>query len=401
MKNPFRADERKVVSIACAIVFARMSALFLPLPVFSSLAQELEFASFFSAGFAIGIYALMQASLQIPLGIVSDKFGRKRVIVGALAIFLLGSILCAVANDIYTFIFARFIQGLGAVSSALTALVADETRENQRAKAMALIGASVGVAFFVCTLISPMIVSSFGLNDIFWVISFLACNALFLSLFLGSRPQKNKESLTISHFLILLSPKLIFLDLGVFLGHFILSTNFFVLPLMLIHSWGIELYEHWKVYLLALLFSIPAMAYTVYLTDKLGRIKTAFNFAFLSLMICQLLFIYHDSLVFLIVGFLIFFSGFSSLETLLPTLASSQASQKNRGFVMGFFTTNQQLGSALGAIFAGWLSTSGSSMIFVCNLFLLTALFIFGFKVYPQFLSKDKIQAKGPSQLNN
>lgn len=390
--NAFSPKERQIVLIVSFIVFARMSALFLPLPIFSPLAGGLEGATEFLVGLALGIYALMQSFLQIPLGFLSDKFGRKKIIIIGLILFLLGSLMCCFANNIYFLIFARFIQGLGAVSSSLSALIADETRINQRAKAMAIIGSSVGLSFFICTISSPLIANYFGFKEVFYLISLLALLSLvFATLLSKSKDEKAGES--IFNRSNIFTRKLVYLDVSVFVAHFILSANFFIIPLILIESFFVNLNEHWKIYLFALVFAIPAMIYTVFLVDKFQRISRAFIFALCCLALSLLLFSLQTPFLFFVLALVIFFSGFSSLETLLPTLASSNSGDKNKGLVMGVFTTSQQLGSALGAFFAGIIGFSNGSVIFGFNLVLIFLIFMAGLKIYPQFnLSKHKIQ---------
>ena len=229
--------ERRTALSLAAVFAARMLGLFMILPILSLFAKDLANATPFLVGLTIGIYGLTQAALQIPLGLLSDRIGRKPVIIGGLVIFALGSVLAALSNDIYLIIIARAIQGSGAIAATTMALAADLSREDHRAKVMAFIGMSIGLSFAIAMVIGPMIAHWAGLSGVFWTTAVLAIIGILLVSFVVPTPKQiktHRDAGIISAYIkpVLLQSTLLRMNLSVFLLHLLMTSNFTVLPLI-------------------------------------------------------------------------------------------------------------------------------------------------------------------------
>ncbi|MCL4165513.1 UNVERIFIED_CONTAM: hypothetical protein GTU68_031196, partial [Idotea baltica] len=286
-------ETRTALSLA-AVFAARMLGLFMILPVFTLLGPELKHSSEFLIGISIGIYGLTQALLQIPLGLLSDKIGRKPVIIGGLIVFTLGSILAALTDNIYVIIAARAIQGSGAIAATTMALAADLSREDQRAKMMAFIGMSIGLSFMIAMIIGPLITEIAGLSGIFWVTAALAVIGILLVKFVVPTPKITKvhrDAGIIGDYIkpVLSESTLLRMNLSVFLLHLLMTANFTVLPLLFRDHLNIASVDHWKIYLPvligSLLFSLPM----IIVSEKFRKIKLMFIIAVSLLVFSQAL----------------------------------------------------------------------------------------------------------------
>ncbi len=369
-----------------ALVFAfRMLGMFMVLPVLATYGMDLAGATPALIGLAIGAYGLTQAVLQIPFGIISDRIGRRPVIYLGLVIFALGSVLAAQADSIWGVIAGRILQGAGAISAAVMALLSDLTREQHRTKAMAMIGMSIGLSFAVAMVVGPLLTRSFGLSGLFLATSALALVGIALIAFVvpSSNTQlHHRESGVAKQALgpTLRHPDLLRLDVGIFVLHAILMASFVALPLAFVERGGLPKEEHWWVYLTALLISFFAMIPFIIYGEKKRKMKRVLLGAVSVLLLTELFFWeLGNSLSALVIGTVIFFTAFNLLEASLPSLISKVSPAGGKGTAMGVYSTSQFLGAALGGILGGWLFQHGGlATVFLgcaalCGLWLVVA----------------------------
>ncbi|MES2817959.1 MAG: MFS transporter [Pseudomonadota bacterium] len=356
-----------------ALVFAfRMLGMFMVLPVLATYGMDLDGATPALIGLAIGAYGLTQACLQIPFGMLSDRIGRRPVIYLGLLIFAAGSAWAANADSIGEVIAGRVLQGAGAISAAVMALLSDLTREQHRTKAMAMIGMSIGLSFAVAMVVGPLLTRAFGLSGLFWATAAMALVGMGLIAWLVPQADghlRHRESGVVREAFAstLRHPDLLRLDLGIFVLHAILMASFVVLPLALVEQGGLPKDEHWWVYLVALLVSFVLMVPFIIYGEKKRRMKRVLLGAVTLLMLCELFFWqYGHSLRALVIGTLVFFTAFNLLEASLPSLISKVAPAGGKGTAMGVYSTSQFLGAALGGILGGWLfQLGGLGLVFV------------------------------------
>ena len=348
----------KRAGAALASVFAlRMLGLFLILPVFAIHAQTLPGGDDLTlVGIALGAYGLTQAMFQIPFGMASDVFGRKRVIVFGLLLFAAGSVLAALATDIWWTIGGRILQGAGAISAAVTALAADLTREQHRTKVMAMIGSSIGLMFAVSLVAAPALYAVIGMSGIFWLTAGFAIGAIGLVTHVtppappippGPKPAFRE---------VLLDTQLMRLNFGIFTLHMVQMAMFVVVPGLLIRYGGPPLASHWKIYLPAVLASFVLMVPAIILAEKYNKVQPVFLFA-IGLLLATLLVMWSGSSSFMVVagGLLSFFVAFNILEAMLPSLISRVAPARAKGAALGVYNTTQALGLFVGGALGGWL----------------------------------------------
>ncbi|MCU1719834.1 MULTISPECIES: MFS transporter [Pseudomonas] len=349
-----------------ALVFAfRMLGMFMVLPVLATYGMDLAGATPALIGLAIGAYGLTQAVLQIPFGVISDRIGRRPVIYLGLVIFALGSVLAAQADSIWGVIAGRILQGAGAISAAVMALLSDLTREQHRTKAMAMIGMSIGLSFAVAMVVGPLLTRSFGLSGLFLATAAMALVGIALIAFVvpaSSGPLHHRESGVAKQALgpTLRHPDLLRLDVGIFVLHAILMASFVALPLAFVERGGLPKEEHWWVYLTALLISFFAMIPFIIYGEKKRKMKRVLLGAVSVLLLTELFFWeWGNSLSALVIGTVIFFTAFNLLEASLPSLISKVSPAGGKGTAMGVYSTSQFLGAALGGILGGWMFQHG------------------------------------------
>lgn len=370
-KTTMSPSERKATVGLASIYAMRMLGLFMILPVFSAFAQHLQSATPLLIGLAISAYGLTQAILQIPFGMASDRFGRKKVIALGLCLFAAGSIVAALADSIYGVIAGRALQGSGAIAAATMALLADLTREDQRTKAMASIGMSIGLAFAVSLIAGPIIASQVGLSGIFWLTAGLALSAIVILFTLIPNPVRERfhrdaETLPALIQQVIKSPELLRLDFGIFVLHLVLTAGFVVLPILIIQA-GLPIVEHWKIYLPTLLLSICVMIPLVIIAESKRKMKTVFLSAIMLVSIAEIGFaFFHDSVLAIGMSMFMFFAGFNVLEATLPSLVSKLAPADSKGTAMGIYSTSQFLGAFCGDTLSGWISGQwGATTVFL------------------------------------
>ena len=351
---------RAAVSLA-GIFSLRMLGLFMVLPVFALYTEKLPGATPALMGLAIGAYGMTQALLQIPFGLLSDRLGRKPVIAAGLLLFALGSVVAALATDIYGVILGRALQGSGAIAAALLALAADLTREEQRTKAMAVIGMSIGLSFSVALLVGPVLDHWVGISGIFWLTAVLACVGVALLYLLVpnpviSRPHRDAEPVPGQFLAVLRDAELLRLDFGILTLHMALTATFTVLPLILRDQLGLPSAMHWKFYLPVLLLSVVVMIPFIIYAERRRKLKPVFLGAILTVALALFgMAFWHLQLVHVALLVFLFYVGFNLLEATLPSLISRLAPPDSKGTAMGFYSSSQFFGAFLGGAIGGWL----------------------------------------------
>ncbi len=369
--SPMTLSEKKATWSLASIYALRMLGLFLIMPVLSLFAEQLEGSTPSLIGMAIGVYGISQALLQIPFGLMSDRYGRKKIIIIGLILFFIGSIVAAVSTSIYGVLLGRAIQGSGAIAAPIMALVADLTQEVHRTKAMALIGLSIGVSFGIAIVAGPIVAGIIGVHGIFWLIAALSLIAIWMVLYQVPDPQQSKKhrdaELVPSEFLHILKNKELFrLNYGIFILHAILTASFVVVPLVMRDA-GLLPAEHWKVYLPVFVISMAAIIPFVILAEKKRKMKSVFIGAIAALVLADLGLMQFNATLVGIIGFLwLFFTGFNLLEATLPSLISKTAPGDLRGTAMGVYSTSQFLGAGIGGGIGGWCyGEFGASGVFL------------------------------------
>jgi len=391
------AEQRATISLA-AIYGLRMLGMFLILPIFAIYAQTLEGGHDHTmVGLALGAYGLTQVLLQLPFGIASDKYGRKKVIYVGMLIFVIGSVVAAMGTDIINVIIGRAIQGAGAVSAVVMALVADSTREEHRTKAMAMIGGTIGVTFALSLVGGPLLNQSIGVPGIFWMTAILSLFAIGVVKFLvpdpvnshfhsdtETAPGKIKE--------VLANSQLLRLNFGAFSLHAAQMAMFVVVPFALKETSGMSENQHWLVYLPVLTISFVMMLPAIIYGEKYAKLKPVFIGAVATMLFAQLLFaanIHHFWGV--VTALFFYFLAFNLLEATLPSLISKMAPAASKGTAIGVHNTAQSLGIFIGAVVGGFLSGNygfASVFIFCSMLMVIWLISAFGMKTPPSVKTK-------------
>ncbi|MEN8214628.1 MAG: MFS transporter [Pseudomonadota bacterium] len=390
-------EKRAAVSLA-SIYALRMLGLFMIMPVFAIYAEQLEYVTPVLIGLAIGIYGLTQALLQIPFGMLSDHIGRKPVIVAGLLLFALGSVIAAMADNIYWIIAGRAIQGSGAIAAAVMALLADLTTESHRTKAMATIGASIGMAFTAALVIGPILNEWIGVPGIFWLTAALAMGGVMIILFVVPAPDhlwlhRDAEPVAGQFGGVLRNVELLRLDFGIFVMHLVMTSFFLAFPLLLRDVGGIESGDHWKVYLPVLLLAVALMIPFVIIAEKRGKMKQIF----LSAIILLIMSLAGIALLAtgrwgLIAWLLLFFTAFNLLEATLPSLISKVAPVTSKGTAMGVYSTSQFAGAFAGGAAGGWVHHAfGLSAVFVFAALLVILWLLFALGMRPPAQLKTEL----------
>ena len=348
------APERRA-SLSLALIYAlRMLGLFLVLPVFALEARHYPGGDDPALlGFTMGIYGLTQALLQLPYGMASDRWGRKRVIALGLLVFALGSFWAAAAQDVHGLLIGRSLQGAGAVSAAVTALLADLTRDTVRTKAMALIGASIGLMFALSLVLAPALSARIGLSGLFDLTGALALLGVAVILWVvPSAPRRLRAPEPGGLRRVLRHPVLMRVNVGVFVVHAVQLAMWMAVPALLIQA-GLPSAQHWEIYLPAVVLSVLGLG-GVFALERRGQHRRVFLGAMGLLLLAQLGFLQQSlsdpGLWAMAALLLVFFTGTNTLEALQPSLTSRLAPADVRGTAMGVYNTIQSLGFFVG----GW-----------------------------------------------
>ncbi|MDP3619634.1 MAG: MFS transporter [Ramlibacter sp.] len=361
--------ERRASASLAAVFAARMLGLFIVLPVFALEAARYPGGSDPAmVGLAMGIYGLTQGLLQIPFGMASDRFGRKRVIVIGLLVFAAGSFLAAAADSLLWLIAGRALQGAGAVSAAVTALLADQTRDEVRTKAMAIVGASIGLMFAVSLVAAPMLAAAVGLHGLFAITGALALSCIATVLWwTPPEPTQHKNVARGRLSEVLSHPGLLRLDIGVFVLHAVQLAMWVAIPAMLVQA-GLDKADHWHVYLPAVLASFVVMGAVLFPLERRGYLRAVFLVSVGIILLVQVglaLLTAQPGLLALGALLFVFFCAFNVLEASQPSMASRMAPAHARGAALGVYNTLQSLGFFAGGAVGGWLAkTAGTQGLF-------------------------------------
>ena len=367
------STERKASISLASIYGLRMLGMFLILPIFAIYATHYQGGNNIQlVGMALGAYPLAQALFQLPYGMASDKFGRKNMIVIGLIMLIIGSIVVAMADNIYMVILGRAIQGAGAVSAAVTALLADLTREEHRTKAMAMIGSTIGVTFAISLVLGPALAHWVGIAGIFWLTAILAALAILVIKFVvpnplissfhsdaSAAPAKLKD--------VLKNGQLLRLNYGIFALHAAQMAMFIVVPFAILKTSHLTVNQHWKIYLPILVGSFMLMIPAIIVGEKKNLLKQVFIGAVALMLVAQLCFAgLIGSFWGVIFSLFAYFVAFNTLEASLPSLISKLAPAAAKGTAMGVYNTSQSLGAAVGSLVGGYLSHHyGFSAVFI------------------------------------
>jgi len=387
---------RATVGLA-SIYGLRMLGMFLILPIFAVYAQQLKGSNQSLIGLALGAYGLSQVLLQLPFGLASDRYGRKRLIYIGLTMFALGSVIAALAQDIYLVIWGRAIQGAGAISAVVTALVADSTREEHRTKAMAMIGATIGLTFACSLVAGPILNRWIGVSGIFWMTGVLSLLAMLVVKFgvpdplschfhsdAQTAPKRIKD--------VVKDTQLLRLNFGTFCLHGAQMAMFVVVPFALTQTRGLDVNHHWQIYLPVLIVSFLLMIPAIVYAEKRAKLKPVFIVAVALMLIAQLAFAFSIHQFWgIVVSLLVYFVAFNILEASLPSLISKMAPAASKGTAMGVHNTAQSFGMFVGGTTGGVLShhIGFSAVFWFCALLMLVWLGLaFGMKTPPSVKTK-------------
>ena len=362
-KTPiFNLSEKRSIYSLSGVLFFRMFSLFLLLPVFSVLAMDLEGATPFLIGVAFGAYGLTQGLLQLPFGMWSDRAGRKLVIVIGLGLFIAGNLLGAFVDSIHWMIVARVLQGTGAISSTVFALIADLTRPEVRTRANAALGASVGIAFALAFGVAPFFGEWLGLNGMFLMIAALSVASLVLVLTTVPNPETikllpQKVSFWNMAKMVWNVPALRTISWGGFVCGAGLSSTFFLIPMILVQQ-GFERAEMWKIYLPMMLAGAVAMVLAAIFAEVKNRFREVMLFG-IVLLLTSLVFMglgqEQNRLIWFVVALYFFFMGFNVFEPIFPSLVTRSTTSETKGTAMGVYNFAQFIGHFVGATVAGAL----------------------------------------------
>lgn len=363
-------EEKKVVAGIAFVVVVRFLGLFLLLPVLAPYVKKMQGSTPILTGLAVGIYGLTQAFLQIPFGYLSDKYSRKGIITFGLLIYALGSFLGGLASNIWTMIFARFLQGAGAISSAAIALSADLIREEVRTVAFAHIGAAIGMTFAFSIIIAPFLAGNFGVPLIFFITGTFSLLALLYLWVFIHEPKKHKKE--IEPFLrllpkILKDKNLLAVDLSIGILHMFLVSIFTVIPIELIERFNLPKPEHWKIYLPVILISLAIMIPAIIMAEKGEKIKPVFLSGITLIFLGFLSHLVLQNFLGAVLLLLFFFIGFHLLEPILPSMLTKFAGEEKRGIAVGVYNTVQFVGAFIGGIIGGIFLKVGAFYMLITN----------------------------------
>jgi len=410
ISSPMTAPERRAALALAGIYALRMLGLFMILPVLPLFAAQLEGATPALIGLAMSVYGLPQLLLQIPFGLLSDRYGRKRVIIIGLLLFLAGSVIAALSTHIYGILLGRALQGAGAVSSAIMALVADLTQEVHRTKAMAVIGVSIGLSFGVGMVLGPVISHWGGLASVFWCTAALTGLAVPALIYAVPNPKKtslHRDAEVVPSQMLdaLKNPELLRLDYGIFVLHLVLMAMFVVVP-TLMRDAGLASGQHWLVYLPVFVLSMAVALPFIIIAEKKRKMKPVFIGAIavsaVAVALLTLTPVQHD-LSSIIACLWLFFCGFNLLEATLPSLISKTAPGDLKGTAMGAYSSSQFFGLFLGGLLGGWVNGEfGVAAVFVCCALLLSTWIALSLTMRPpRYLTNLLVSVAGFSEAQS
>ncbi|REH38665.1 putative MFS family arabinose efflux permease [Paraperlucidibaca baekdonensis] len=398
------SGERHAVFSLATIFSLRMVGLFMILPVFSVYGASLQGATPLLIGVAVGSYGLAQLLLQIPFGLWADRFDRKKLIIIGLTLFVLGGATAASSTSIGGVIVGRFLQGAGAISAVVMALLSDVVRDEHRTRAMAVVGISIGISFAIAFVLGPWVADIFGLSGLFWVTSVMGCLAIVLCFWRVPRARQAQRQLP-PHYLthlrdMLAVPELRRLNIGIFTLHLVMTACFVSLPPLLVAA-GLPVSQHGWLYLPVMLVAFVALVPAVIIAEKKRRMREVYLSAVVVLFVAMLALAFaHQGLVALIASVALFFFAFNLLEALLPSLVSKISPAGGKGTAMGIYSTSQFLGAFLGGVVGGALHDwqQGAGLFVVLALATLVWLWRAYAMAQPAYLHSVILQPEGATR---
>jgi len=399
--------ERRSTFALSSIFALRMLGLFMIIPVFAVVGQSYQYATPALIGLAVGVYGLSQALLQIPFSLWADRFSRKPLIVFGLLLFALGGAVAAMSETIYGVIIGRAIAGAGAVSAVVMALLADVTREENRTKAMAVMGMSIGLSFVVAFSLGPWLTSLVGISGLFWVTTIMGLLAI-LMLFMVPKTTRHHKNFKQGY----LHPVKQILKMGdlnrvhgsVFALHLLISAMFVYVPSQLINFAGIPLAQHGIVYLPLLVISLFFAFPSIILAEKYRKMRSIFLTAIAGIIAGLVVLIFgYESKYILLLGLGLFFIAFNVMEALLPSWLSKAAPIQSKATAMGVNASAQFLGAFFGGTLGGQLillnnTTMGWSVL--SAIAILWLLISFGL-AQPRYLTSIVLRLPEDKQTDN
>ncbi|MCI4680144.1 MFS transporter [Rhodoblastus acidophilus] len=366
-----KTEFRATISLA-AVFAARLLGLFMIYPIFMHYARGLSGANARTIGLALGAYGLTQGLLQIPLGLLSDHIGRKKVIVGGLVVFGLGSVVAALSTSIGGVLLGRILQGAGAVGSSILAMVADLTREETRTRAMAVVGITIGFSFAIAVLVGPPLAAVAGLSGMFWLTAVFALVGIAIMLLLAPTPDhavpRGVNWPTFQQ--VLHDGELLRLDFAVFTLHAILTASFLVIPSVLDHALRLNVGSEWKFYLPVMIVAMALMVPAIIVAETRGRMKEVFVAAVAAITASLVaLAAAPSSGAAAVIALTVFFTAFNAMEAMLPSLVTKFAPASAKGAATGVYSSAQFIGIFVGGAAGGWmLATTGAFGVFAMTI---------------------------------
>jgi len=355
-----RVEKRSVITLS-SIIGVRMLGLFLILPILGLYVNVIPYATPFTIGIALGIYGLTQAILQIPFGYLSDRIGRKPMLILGLILFTLGSIIAANASSIYAIILGRALQGSGAIASVALAFLSDVTREEERTRAVAILGISIGFSFIVAFMVGPILDLIVGLSGIFWIAAILSTLAVLAVIVLlpevsVNTSRQDTQPTWTDLFKSFCQIDLLAIDIGIFFLHMILAALFVFVPIFIVENFQSSSTEQWKIYGPVLFCSVLGMLPLLRLSMQKKYTFFVLRLGVAILFIALLMFaIIPISFTVIMIGLWLFFLGFTLLEALMPSMMSRLAPVGKKGSAIGVYNTFQFMGIFSGGLIGGWL----------------------------------------------
>lgn len=360
IQTKMTTQERRAVASLSSIMGLRMIGLFMVLPIFSLYAHQLQGATPTLIGIAMGVYGLSQALFQIPFGALSDRFGRKPIIMMGLVIFAFGSLVAGLAHTIGWMIIGRALQGIGAVGSTIMAMMADLTREEHRTKAMAIAGITIGFSFSVAMFVGPILTQWVPINALFFIAMLFGLVGIVVTQFAVPTPahqtwHRDTEPEFKSFIKLLSNPELAKLNIGICLLHAIFTASFVALPISLHQSLGFAANQQWEIYLPALLVAFIFSLFCIGIAERKRQLKRFFILGIAAIAVSEILLLAAPTnLTVTSLGICLFFGGFSLLEAFLPSLISRTAPAARKGSALGIYSCSQFFGIFIGGVLGGW-----------------------------------------------
>lgn len=344
----------KTIMPLSLIISFRFLGLFIVLPVISVYAYSMPGATSVIVGIVVGGYAITQMIFQVPFGIMSDALGRKGTIITGLLLFAIGSILCAISTDILTLMLGRFLQGAGAIGAVVTAMISDVVKEEQRPKAMALMGGSIAASFALAMVLGPVLGAAAGIEFLFWITAVLAFVSIYIIVEKVPNPPKVIHTYhNVSKLEFLKSGEIMKMNITNFLQKGLMTFAFMIIPVVLTKSYGWELGELWKVYIPAMIAGVLSMGPAAVLAEKKGKFKEVLLLGIVFFALSYFILGNSTSQTLFIVGVIVFFAGFNMHEPIMQSLTTRYAKVHEKGKVLGVFNSFGYFGTFLGGLIGG------------------------------------------------